>query len=83
MEVMLKKLGGSTVLVMPSSILRDLRIRAGQRLTLDTTSDGKIVLTPGRKFVLANLIAQCDLKALPPSDLAGWNALPRVGQEIL
>ena len=83
MEVTLKEMGGSTVLVMPSSILKDLRIGAGQRLTLDTTQDGKIVLTPRHKYLLADLIAQCDLNAMPPSDLAGWNALPPAGQEIL
>lgn len=83
MEVTLKKMGGSTVLVMPLSILKDLRIGTGQRFTLDTTLDRKIVLTPRRKYVLADLIAQCDLNAMPPSDLADWNALPSAGQEVL
>lgn len=82
MEVVLKQMGTSTVLVMPFSILQDLRISAGQRLKLDTTVDRKIVLTPLRKFVLADLIAQCDLNSLPPRDLLGWDTLARVGKEI-
>jgi antitoxin ChpS len=83
MEVVLKKMGNSTALVMPPPVLRDLGIRAGQHLTLDTTADGRIVLTPKRKYVLADLIAQCDPKAAPPVDLALWDVARPIGQEVL
>ncbi len=82
MEVVLKKMGNSTALVMPPPVLKDLGIRVGQHLTLDTTADGKIVLTPKRKYVLADMIAQCDVKAAPPADLAPWDRAPPVGQEV-
>ena len=45
MEVVLKKMGNSTALVMPPPVLKDLGIGVGQHLTMDTTADGKIVLT--------------------------------------
>lgn len=77
MEVVLKMMGKSTALVIPPSILKVLRIGAGQRFILETTSDNKIVLTLKRKFVLADMIAQCDLNALPPADLGFWDELPR------
>lgn len=83
MEVVLKKMGNSTALVMPPPVLRDLGIGVGQHLTLDTTADGKIVLTPKRKYILADMIAQCDLKAAPPADLELWNLARPVGQEVL
>lgn len=83
MEVVLKKMGNSTALVMPPPVLKDLGIGVGQHLTLDTTSDGRIVLTPKRKFILADMIAKCDLKAPPPADLAPWDAARPVGQEVL
>lgn len=83
MEVALKKMGNSTAVVIPPPVLRDLGIAAGQPLTLDTTADGRIVLTPKRKYVLAELIAQCDLKAAPPADLALWDAARPVGEEVL
>ncbi len=35
-----------------------------------------------RKYSLANMIAQCDLSAAPPADLADWDAAPSVGQEV-
>ncbi|HEY4079319.1 MAG TPA: AbrB/MazE/SpoVT family DNA-binding domain-containing protein [Burkholderiaceae bacterium] len=82
MEVVLKKMGNSTALVMPPPVLKDLGIGVGQHLTLDTTADGRIVLTPKRKFVLAEMISRCDLKAPPPSDLALWDVARPVGGEV-
>lgn len=82
MEVVLKKMGNSTALVMPPPVLKDLGIGVGQHLSLDTTVDGKIVLTPKRKFNLADMIAQCDLKAAPPVDLALWETAKPVGGEV-
>lgn len=82
MEVVLKKMGNSTALVMPPPVLKDLGMKVGQHLTLDTTADGKIVLTPKRKYVLADLIAQCDLSAPPPADIGLWEVARPVGQEV-
>jgi antitoxin ChpS len=81
-EIVLKKMGNSTALVMPPPVLKDLGIGVGHRLTLNTTPDGKIVLTPKRKYVLAEMIAQCDLKAPMPADLALWDVAKPVGQEV-
>lgn len=82
MEIVLKKMGNSTALVMPPPVLKDLGIGVGHHLTLNTTPDGKIVLTPKRKYVLADMIAQCDLKAPMPADLALWDIANPVGQEL-
>jgi antitoxin ChpS len=83
MEVVLKKMGNTTALVMSPCILKALRIGAGQCFTLDITSDGKIVLTPKRKFVLADMIAMCDMNALPPADLGPWDESVGTGKEVL
>jgi antitoxin ChpS len=82
MEVMLKKMGNSTALVLPPPVLRDLGIGVGQRMTLATTADGKITLSPKRKYVLAEMIARCNLKAPPPADLALWDSARAVGTEV-
>lgn len=81
MEVVLKKMGNSTALIVPPPVLKDLGIGVGHRMTLATTADGKIVLSPKRKYVLAELIAQCDPKAPPPADMALWDEARPVGQE--
>jgi antitoxin ChpS len=82
MEVVLKKMGNSTALVMPPPVLKDLGIGVGQKMTLVTTADGKIVLSPKRRYTLTQLIAQCDVKAQPPVDLALWDVARPVGQEV-
>ena len=83
MEVVLKKMGNSTALVMPPPVLKDLGISVGHHMTLETTADGRIVLTPKRKYTLAEMIAQCDLTAPVPADLALWSKSRPVGQEVL
>ena len=82
MEIVLRKYGNSTVAVLPPSVLRELRLCAGQAMTLDTTDDGAIVLARKRKYRLADLIAQCDLTAAPPADLGLWESAKPVGQEV-
>ncbi|MBS3958323.1 MAG: AbrB/MazE/SpoVT family DNA-binding domain-containing protein [Xanthomonadaceae bacterium] len=82
MEVALKKMGNSTAVVIPRPVLKDLGIGPGQALKLDTTSDGRIVLTPKRKYTLAGMIAQCDPKAPPPTDLALWDIARPAGAEV-
>jgi antitoxin ChpS len=82
MEVVLKRMGNSTALVIPPPVLKDLGIGVGQHMTLDTAG-GKIVLTPKRKYVLADLVAQCDRKAPPPADLVLWDVARPAGGEVL
>lgn len=83
MQVVLRKYGNSTVAVLPPPVLKELGIKAGQSMSLETTSDGKIVLAAKRRYTLAELLAQCDPKAAPPADLALWDAAKPVGREAL
>lgn len=82
MEVVLRRYGNSTVAVLPPAVLRHLGITAGQHMSLQTTEDGRIVLSSKRKYSLAEMIAQCDLKAAPPADLALWDQAAPAGQEV-
>jgi antitoxin ChpS len=82
-EIVLRKFGNSTGLALPPSVLKDLGLKAGQSMTIDTTSDGTITLSPKRKYTLSDLIAQCNTKAPPPAEMALWEAARPVGQEIL
>jgi antitoxin ChpS len=81
MDVILRKYGNSTVAVIPPPVLRDIGIAAGQTMTLDTTADGKIILTRKHKYTLAELMAQCDLTAPRAPD--PWDDAPPVGGEVL
>ena len=82
-EIVLRKFGNSTGAVFPPSVLKDLGLKAGQPMTMDTTPDGTITLAPKRKYALSELIAQCDLSAPAPADMVLWDAARPVGQEIL
>ena len=82
MEVVLRKYGNSTVLAFPPGLLRDLGLKAGQAMTLDSTGDGRLTLAPKRRHRLADLLAQCDAKAPPPADLALWEAARPAGREV-
>ena len=81
MEVTLRKYGNSTVAVLPPALLRELGLSAGRCMTLTTGADGRIVLTPKRRYALADLIARCDASAKPPADLALWHDARPVGRE--
>ncbi len=81
MEVILRKYGNSTVAVLPPSVLKDLGLAAGQAMSLDTNDQHQIVLSRKRKYVLADMIAQCNPKAPPPADLALWESAKPVGRE--
>lgn len=82
MELILRKYGNSTVAVLPPAVLKELGLSAGQAMTLATTERGEIVLARKRKFVLADLISQCDQSAPPPADLALWDTAKSVGREV-
>lgn len=82
MEVVLKKSGNSTVVVLPSAVLNDLGLAAGQEMTLTTTDQGSIVLARKKKYSLDDLIAQCDPKAPVSADLDLWGSGKPAGQEV-
>jgi len=81
-EIVLKKMGNSTALIVPPPVLKDLGIGVGQHLTLSTNAHGQIVLTPKRRHTLADMIAQCDLTAPPPADLTLWDVARPAGNEV-
>ncbi|WP_200912356.1 MULTISPECIES: AbrB/MazE/SpoVT family DNA-binding domain-containing protein [unclassified Acidovorax] len=64
-------IGGATALAIPPSLIKAFDIPADQCLKLEATVDGEIVLTKS-KYVLGDMVAQCDLKVSPPIDLALW-----------
>ena len=83
MEVVLRKMGNSTGVSFPPSILKDFGLKAGQVMNLEKTRDGAIKLVPKRKYTLSDLLAQCDLKAPAPADMAVWVEARPVGREGL
>ena len=82
MELSIQKWGNSAAVRLPSTLLSQLGVALGDKLSAEMQPEG-LVLRPARKaYSLADLMAQCDLKAAPPADAAGWEGSKPVGQEV-
>ncbi len=82
MELAIQKWGNSAAVRLPSTLLSQLGVALGDRLSADMRPDG-LVLRPARKtYSLADLMAQCDLKAAPPADAEAWESSKAVGHEV-
>lgn len=82
MELSIQKWGNSAAVRLPSTLLSQLGVALGDRLSAEMQPEG-LVLRPARKsYSLTDLMAQCDLKAAPPADVANWESARPVGQEV-
>jgi antitoxin ChpS len=82
MELSIQKWGNSAAVRLPSTLLSQLGVALGDRLNAEIQPEG-LVLRPARKsYSLADLMAQCDLKAAPPADMTTWESAKSVGQEV-
>jgi antitoxin ChpS len=80
MDVVIRKYGNSSVVVLPPGLMRDLGIQVGTSLSMNS-ADGVITLAPKKRYTLEELVAQCNPKAKPPFDMAAWDGMPSVGRE--
>jgi len=83
MQVKIQQWGNSAAIRLPATVLKQMSLASGDVLTLDV-SEETITLKPARskpRYRLADLMAQCDLDAPEPEELAAWNAMPAVGRE--
>lgn len=81
MELAIQKWGNSAAIRLPSGLLDQLKVTAGDKLAVEVR-DGGVMLKPKRPaYSLSALIAQCDENAPPPQDLAVWSDAKPVGNE--
>jgi antitoxin ChpS len=84
MQIKIQQWGNSAAIRLPAAVLKQMQLGVGSTLSLDTAGD-TMVLKPLRtkpKYTLEELMAQCDLTAPEPADLADWNAMRPVGREV-
>ncbi|QXI37749.1 AbrB/MazE/SpoVT family DNA-binding domain-containing protein [Pseudomonas xantholysinigenes] len=84
MQIKIQQWGNSAAIRIPSTVLKQMRLEVGSTLSLDTAGES-MVLKPVRakpKYTLEELMAQCDLNAPEPEDMAAWNTLRPVGREM-
>lgn len=83
MQIKIQQWGNSAAIRLPATILKQMHLSVGSTLSLDTSGE-TLVLKPVRskpEYRLEELMAQCDLTASEPADMADWNAMRPVGRE--
>ena len=86
MELVVRKLGNSVGVTLPTALLRDLDISVGQSFAVSRTADNALVLRPQKsrkRYTAAELNQQCNLQAPMPVDLQSWESMSAVGDEAL
>jgi len=84
MQIKIQQWGNSAAIRLPAAVLKQMRLGVGSTLSLDTAGEA-MVLKPVRtkpKYTLDELMAQCDLNAPEPEDMADWNGMRPVGREV-
>jgi antitoxin ChpS len=83
MQVKIQQWGNSSAIRLPAIVLKQMSLVSGDVLVLDVSADA-ITLKPAKAkphYRLADLMAQCDLTAPEPAELAAWNAMQPIGRE--
>jgi antitoxin ChpS len=82
MELSIQKWGNSAAVRLPTELLGMLKATLGDKLTVDVRPDGIMLKAKRPAYSLAELVAQCDMTAKDPEDLAIWNKIKPVGREV-
>lgn len=75
----IQKWGNSAAIRLPASMLAQIGAVIGDAIEVDPTA----LKVAKPKYKLADLLEQCDKNAPPPADMAAWDAMKPVGNEVL
>ncbi len=67
---------------LPVEVLRQMKVKTGDKLSLVVRPEGAMLVPKRPKYALTDLIAQCNLNAAPPVDLAEWTSIKPEGREV-
>lgn len=81
MELSIQKWGNSAAVRLPTELLSQLKVKLGDKLAVDVRPEGALLKPKRHSYSLKDLVAQCDLNAPEPADLAAWNKIKPVGRE--
>jgi antitoxin ChpS len=81
MELSIQKWGNSAAVRLPTELLSQLKVKLGDKLAVDIRPEGALLKPKRHSYVLKDLVAQCDLGAPEPADMAAWNNMKPVGRE--
>jgi antitoxin ChpS len=80
----LRSVGGSVMFAIPKSILEGLGLSPNTQVGL-SVSEGRLIVEPhpGPRYILAELIEQCDLSAPTTEENQAWLEAKPTGREII
>jgi antitoxin ChpS len=81
MELSVQKWGNSAAVRLPTELLGILKVRLGDKLSVNVQPDGVLLKAARPSYSLADLVAQCDPSAPEPADMAAWSSIKPVGRE--
>jgi antitoxin ChpS len=82
MELSIQKWGNSAAVRLPTELLGILKVTLGDKLSVNVQPEGVLLKAARLSYSLADLVAQCDLSAPEPADLAEWSNVKPVGREV-
>ena len=79
----LRKVGGSVMLAVPRAVLDVLGLRPGAKVGV-AIERGRLVVKPPKRlrYILVELLAQCDSKVRPTKEEREWLDSKPVGREL-
>ncbi|WP_058048838.1 AbrB/MazE/SpoVT family DNA-binding domain-containing protein [Janthinobacterium sp. Ant5-2-1] len=81
MELSVQKWGNSAAVRLPTELLGMLKVNLGDKLSVNVQPEGVLLKAARPSYSLADLVAQCDLSAAEPVNIALWSQLKPVGRE--
>jgi len=81
MELSVQKWGNSAAVRLPTELLGMLKVTLGDKLSVNVQPDGVLLKAARPAYSLADLVAQCDLSASEPADMAAWSNIKPAGRE--
>ena len=81
MELSVQKWGNSAAVRLPTELLGILKVTLGDKLSVKVQPEGVLLKAARPSYTLADLLAQCDLTAAEPADMAAWSQIKPVGRE--
>lgn len=84
MNLKIRKWGNSAAVLMPPTLLSQMGVTIGDSLLVVSANTKTLTMRPVRakpRYTLEELMAQCDLQASEPAEVAEWSSMPLVGRE--
>ncbi len=80
MQTTLRRIGNSTGLILPTGVLKTLKLKQGDSIDIETKNDVILIKKDKPRYTLEELIAKCDPDAPPVTH--EWDNVKPVGNEV-